>query len=715
LSCHDNGMINMWNVDQQKAEFTIPKSPATVNDMIVDMEKGHIITIGNDKSVIVRKLINGDVVYNSKLKAGNIMKNIAKITICNCIPSWLVMIAEGNRKLYQISADLNDSTYSNSLDVMKFFPQKKQARNDKIYTILQHPLHPDVIFLGTNFGLLSIKMDANRRPAVAVGLTKEITTDPNLSVSAPPTLTLPNLNYNTPQSPEHFEKNRRVIYYVKNQAIFQRVVITSANKEVYSEPTKVMTLPRIGNVQLGLSYSGQYLSILWEREQDYEIFNTVTWKRQASGNTTHAFVWSSASDDRFAVLRGPTNAKTIAIYCIHNNATHLVNDHAVVSFSIRNIFGGNFLGVLYEDPTDEHGFHFITWTGQEVKGGYLPKPRMVEWDQLTSKCVMVYDDSYSVFSFYPDFRMECYVKEKVETVRWWNGTLFIATESEIKCLFPVKKQLYSVELASFDIAHYANVSRGHEDSLDPIPQPRPKGSLSFIDVVGDVLYVIDTNSVLHTISLDTPTLKFRFLVSSRLVDRAMSWIPYIPQELHDYCADFLVAHAHPYHASQIDTMTPSKRFQLCVEYLIVDDGFNALSQIDSENPFQNLTKEELAKLYIRLASIGEQQIDYLLKSGELSPEQHKYMDDLIEILEKSYKRATELDTSLFVQLIIFYTKHGETDKLRDLKQVILEKRDSMNSQVSTVNIDWNNVLSMIGLFTNDFDFMTDHLRTKLDH
>ncbi|MNF02160.1 hypothetical protein D3C80_2012690 [compost metagenome] len=83
------------------------------------------------------------------------------------------------------------------------------------------------------------------------------------------------------------------------------------------------------------------------------------------------------------------------------------------------------------------------------------------------------------------------------------------------------------------------------------------------------------------------------------------------------------------------------------------------------------------------------------------------INDLIEILERSYKRATELDPSLFVQLIVFYTKHGETDKLRNLKQVIQEKK-----RQATIPIDWDNVLTMLGLFTQDFSLVTQFLPTK---
>lgn len=681
LVSHDNGTINMWNLDTGKPEFSIPKTQSAINDMIIDWDKGHIITIGSDKSIFVRKLSTGETVSTVKLKGDKSLNCIAKITTCNCIPSWFIMLPKSSHKLSQISADLNEQTYSNAFDVLQFLPYKKNAKKDKIYTIVQHQLHPGMIFIGTNFGLMSFVMDYDRLPAIVTGVNRELPA----SHSSNSTMSIA-----TQSHTEEFEdKNRRVVYYMKQQAIFRRVVIVRDNVECYNEPVKVLSLPRVANLQLGLSYSGQYLSVVWEREKEYEIYSTVSWKKLASGINTTSLVWSF-HEDKFAISQGPHSIKQVSIFIVADDNVQMVNERAGTTFPlITTLFGGVLLGVLYDGQSNDLSFQFLDWNGHATKGTYLPKPRIVEWDPLSSKCVMVYEDSYAVFSFLPDFRMQCYVKEKVEAAKWWNSTLFLATESEIKCLFPTRKQLYSVVLASFDIAHYAGMTRSSDDdSLDPIPQLRPKGTLSFLDVVGDSLYVADTNYILHSLSLDTPSLKFRFLVAANLVERAMLWIPYIAQELHDYCADFLVDHDYPDYACRIETMSPSKRFQLCIEYGLIESAFAVLAQIDSDRMIHNLSEKDLAKLYIRLASTGENQVDNLLKASYPVS-----MKEMTEIFEKSYKRATELDPSSFVHLIVFYTKHGDSTKLQDLRQHILEKKQQTQSV-----IDWDNLLNMITLF-----------------
>jgi hypothetical protein len=135
-------------------------------------------------------------------------------------------------------------------------------------------------------------------------------------------------------------------------------------------------------------------------------------------------------------------------------------------------------------------------------------------------------------------------------------------------------------------------------------------------------------------------------------------------------------------------MSPSKRFQLCIEYGLIESAFAVLAQIDSDRMIHNLSEKDLAKLYIRLASTGENQVDNLLKASYPVS-----MKEMTEIFEKSYKRATELDPSSFVHLIVFYTKHGHSTKLQDLRQHILEKKQQTQSV-----IDWDNLLNMITLF-----------------
>lgn len=203
--------------------------------------------------------------------------------------------------------------------------------------------------------------------------------------------------------------------------------------------------------------------------------------------------------------------------------------------------------------------------------------------------------------------MEVFLKEKLESALWWNSSLFVVTQSEIKCRmfqqlnnylfynktfktdFPnTRDKIDTVLLATFDIATYtlfANASE--EDSLDPIPQSRPKGSITIVDIIGDNLYIIDSTSCIHSISLDYAPLKFRMLVMAKNVDQALEWLPFIPEELHDYLVDFLVDRGFAIQAAKhIETMSPSKRLNLCLTYRLCVEGYAALQVVDSKHVLQ---------------------------------------------------------------------------------------------------------------------------------
>jgi hypothetical protein len=148
----------------------------------------------------------------------------------------------------------------------------------------------------------------------------------------------------------------------------------------------------LGNITLDVSHSGRFLSVLWENDKEYDIYRTDTWQRVATGNQTSYLVWCN-TDDRFAVLKGQNLTKKISLYCIRNFSIQVISENVPVTYTVKCIFGGVLLGVLYQDTPDDLAFHFISWSGQESKGGLLPKPENVLWDSLSSQCLMVYGNS----------------------------------------------------------------------------------------------------------------------------------------------------------------------------------------------------------------------------------------------------------------------------------------------------------------------------------
>jgi hypothetical protein len=137
------------------------------------------------------------------------------------------------------------------------------------------------------------------------------------------------------------------------------------------------------------------------------------------------------------------------------------------------------------ESTSELCFQFIQWNGQQSQGGFLPKPKFISWDRLSLCCVLVYDDSYAVFTYNPSFKVKCYVKESIEDAVWWNSTLFLSTSTDIKAVFPLNDKIDQVVLSSYDLVRYGSNPDEEDIGMDPIPELKPKGPIRLVDVVGN--------------------------------------------------------------------------------------------------------------------------------------------------------------------------------------------------------------------------------------
>lgn len=248
------------------------------------------------------------------------------------------------------------------------------------------------------------------------------------------------------------------------------------------------------------------------------------------------------------------------------------------------LIGGAMLGQCYNTETGESKFEFFSWKGKKI-GKPLPQPKFIKWNPITPLCVFAFNDRYELYQYSPTFKFLSYVKEEIHSALWWNNTLFISTQSDIKAVFPTEKNIEFVVLASFDLVrHGSNPERSEDDGLDPIPQPKPKGIVSIVDVVGENLFVIDSKSNLHKISLLHPTLKFRMLAVAGHPKEAVGWLPTIAEELHEILTDFLTARGHYEVACHIETISPTKKLNLCIDHGYIEIGFETIKHLDQYKP-----------------------------------------------------------------------------------------------------------------------------------
>ncbi|EFC43654.1 predicted protein [Naegleria gruberi] len=739
VTTSSDGSLALWNLDTEKAEYTEAKCQGGgISSMFIDTNSGYLITAGIDKSIAVRSLNSGRIIKQTKTKVP--MKSLSMVTTCNCSPSWLLMLEnkKQKRQIFRMPSHLNFEPAfvdNNIIDVTSYAPPNN--KDPKFYTIHQHPLQQDLIFIGTSFGLMLAKMTYNRKPAICSGFLRA---DALLGQSSEPEMP----SFDTPIDPKvsqgsNDQEKKKYCIYVREKNVYQRFVETnSEGKKEFSSEKVVYNMGKLSNVKLDVSYSGRYVSILWESEREYFVFDISkdTWRNIASERECSNIVWSSSSDT-FAILKGNFTSKKVSVKKIENSSVKLVCENVSINGgSIDDIYGGVLLGVKYSNFTDESGFQLYNWSGVDAFGSstepYLPKPQFVVWDNLSGKCLMAYQDSYAIFNSKPSFKMEYYVEEKIQSAFWWNSTLLISTETEIKCVFVTTGKIFSTVLASTDVAFYSQISQktplDEQSSLDPIPLPKPKGDISFMDVVGDNLYVIDGLSQIHTINniSITPSIKFRMLVAAGLTKKAMEWIPFIAQEIHDYLADFLCAFGYTREACSIDSLSSYKRLQLCFEHEHIKYGIDALTYLDENRYFykqdnsrsSNKKEEdnlELSRLFVRLGSVGEKKLNKIASHKvAVSPRSNNHFitqsentngiegelstEEILQIIEQSYRRAAELEPSTYSHLIIFCAKHFP-EKLQDIRSDIYTK---METSCEDDHVMFNQSLTMLALVSKDF-------------
>jgi hypothetical protein len=291
----------------------------------------------------------------------------------------------------------------------------------------------------------------------------------------------------------------------------------------------------------------------------------------------------------------------------------------------------------------------------------IPAPKSIKWDRFSMKACLVYSDSFAIFSYVPKFKLQVHIRESIESCMWWNGNLFVCGKLDIKCIFPAETIVDSVVLASWDLVRYGtNPENDVDDTLDPIPQHRPKGVVSIVDVVGDFLFLIDCRNQLHKINISAPSIKFRMLVQSTKVQQALGWVPLISDELYDSLAKFLHDRGFHQEACYMENQTPKTKIETCIEWGYLDLAMETLTVVDQ---MEELSIREVSHLYVTLGCRASEHTDYL------------------GLAENAFLRAFDLKSSHCYHLITFYAKQQMTDKLTTLEQTCVQ-----NGQLSAASM-----------------------------
>lgn len=690
LSLSAEGTIVMWNLDQRKAEYLKVKSHDgnSVYDMAVDPLQGIIALLGYDRSVIVRDLRTGTEIRRVKIEYTKVSLQSIQCAYSASgsgigQPSSFLFTSPGSSKIFQLSSNLDPSTWKEVPDLQKL--NISFSKKPKIYNIAIHPIHGNHLFCGTNQGLFKFKVDTDLGLPIARGIT-----------------TITDIRGKVTQ---------RSIFYENDNIIWKRTAKKN-NLQVFElgEPVNILNIEPQGSVKLHCSYSGRYLSVFIISLNLLFIYDLGIDKQETptlltSRENVLDVCWCSTSD-RFAFIRKDLQYKEMEIYDIllsRDNITPivepiLVNQYPATCGKVSKLFGGHMIGVCY-DNNEEKRFHFLRWDGRKNIGDFLPYPLDVKCCELTRRILFKYEDSFAILAHGSNSKLQSFVREKINDALWWNGTLFILTSNDIRCIFlgNTKNITSEVVIASFDIGEIGIKSsvEVEEDSLDPVPQPLPDGLISFADVISDNLFVIDVFGKTHSLSLDHPSLKFRMLVCAGKVEHALKWLPYIPADLHNFLAMFLCDRGYAHVAiTKLYNLRSSTKFRLCIEYGYHKEAYQTLTEeIDIE---QSRPSDEVNGIqYIRLAHIAEKNGDDEMafkclekacslqcldafKSMITHCAKHKKLQRLNQLeseINQLYERDKSYSKELDEILSILYIMKGESTKVKNIGLQQMKNRD----------------------------------------
>eukprot|EP00817_Percolomonadidae_sp_ATCC50343_P003506 CAMPEP_0117419062 /NCGR_PEP_ID=MMETSP0758-20121206/714_1 /TAXON_ID=63605 /ORGANISM="Percolomonas cosmopolitus, Strain AE-1 (ATCC 50343)" /LENGTH=766 /DNA_ID=CAMNT_0005199931 /DNA_START=342 /DNA_END=2642 /DNA_ORIENTATION=+ len=632
LSAGDDGTIACWDLiskEEEKEEtkgatWSIDKSvlETPVQAWLIDQNMLYVLT--HDKTVRLISLQNGTVKHKQKVPFSKVPTGMLLAHCHGRQPSYFLFSTYKASRIASVDLDLN--LFSEQIDLKKTFEHYKGKI--KLYDCVRHPLADYIIFCGTNNGLIISRLGPPNKSAVVMG---QHGGDESITHRGRKTTVY------TEETTLHHPIP--AIYYIYKGAIMRQVAHEGMNgSKVFSKPNQVLVLPEKDEFEIGMSPSGRYVS-LFNKTQKYVNIYLAT----SLGNTVNDFdkndplefespknfiidiAWCNTAD-RFALLTNH-DSKNLYMYKIqkeeHKISTVRSDEYTpTISNEIEAIYGGHLLGISYktnshieddedEDPftfTDTNSFHFINWGGNVAKGGLLPKPLDVVWDPLTLHCLMIFKDSYAIFTYTPEFKMHSYVKQSIEDAYWWNGTLFIVSADEIKAIFVADEAsgLNEVYLATYDLSKLVeskNDNPTSTTSYDPTPVPRPKGSLTIAGIVGDQLFLMDRKGCLYDISLQHPCLKMRLLLAGGAIQPALSWLSYISLENHAALADFCVERGLAQHVVR-DTRfkcPTEKILEVAIKYNYAGEAFAILKQLE-----ETMDPQITAQLYSRIAKIADE-------------------------------------------------------------------------------------------------------------
>ncbi|KAJ6252111.1 tset complex member tstf [Anaeramoeba flamelloides] len=465
----------------------------------------------------------------------------------------------------------------------------------------------------------------------------------------------------------YFKKINKIQFHISNIKKFSKEKIQLKNLD--------------NNYALASSSCGDYFSLFWKVLKIVEIYsfqsNKCIFKKKCE-----SFIWNTNNDCcQFALLLNQNddeegininvseeknknkkkkkknqNQKTTKTKKSYQMVIQSITSEKEISSpitfpipknqKIEKIFGGKFLGIQFDTNIQSNqnedqklnNFQLYNWDSLKPISSFLGAPLEIIYNSTGEFVWLKYFKDYSVLlQIAHNFQIIKSFHFIINSVFWYNLTLFVITPSSIISLFPHDTDFQQITIATFDVFTSPSSSNSHSwkthhsqsssvySSTDLSPSPsssslsstlssttnslskslstisspfsirnhflnnfynlftlniqRPIGQLKIIGILTDKLLIIDQQMQLHVLRLYSPILKFMMLIQANNPKQAVKWISFINAKYYHTIAKILADRGFIKHALSIPDISPSFQIKICYQYKQFNIGYTILKSI----------------------------------------------------------------------------------------------------------------------------------------
>jgi len=702
VSAGSDGFICVWNVKTGTLATQFTKIHEIL-DITYDHVTGQILALTADRTIIIYDITNLKEV--AKISSGKkeffsieafyhprfsqdlllSMKNPAQVTFFSRTPNTAV----GNS---------NNREFTIDFDTLLGVGKKEKA---KLYKVIQHPLNPHLLLCWVNKTIYIISTLATSVPIFATSFnsatndhivyyphqgylyTSSLTNILTCEKTKTPIQVPPNEYYKLDVSPSGKylsilgvgSSNYQIIETGTWKVVEKGSALDIAWSGKGKDSEKVGLLEKVFESVDTVKKKKTLGSILpggGKTKKEEQVLSKILLKTKEYSNNVTQELLLHANEDRIS------GGLLLGVYHRDKEGTVL---NSLINQSHSGTNTTNAAHQVIETPvittgeeTESKSFQLLDWWTLQPVGESLPPPLKIYWDSNQTHCAIAYTHYFCIFKLRPSFHMLCRWPFSLTSAVWHNNTLFFSTPTDIQCLFPHKHESAPIVLASssgnifpedlYDVSVGSLSNSKPNQSFSQLPNVRPPGAISLVEVNNEGLVLIDTNYKFYCIPLTHYLLKFFILAQMEAFDLAMKCATMVDPKYHYLMSKFLTVRGHPKECLQLSGISNFLKFLICVNNESYEASLDIIPLLSDaiRSSHSGSIVNELSGEDITLSSLGKMCIDIGQKSQNKGD---------FPVAERAFKLATSLEPhSAFQQLSLHYVFLKKTSDLKELQQQI---------------------------------------------